>query len=913
MIRDKFVSHFSEINNINRILLGGKGAGLAEMTRLGLNIPPGFIIKTNAGMDYFNNNKKIDEELNKEILDAIQSLTGPNGEKFNDFHNPLFVSVRSGAPISMPGMMNTILNVGITEALIESITDNDKRLFYRELYWRFLLMFGSAFGVNRDNMQKIQEKVIKKFNVSQPQELSERGFKILSNNLKKEFIKELGKDIVNELDTPKGQLWLAIKGVWNSWDTQAVIDYRDSLGLDENICTAVVVQSMVYGNKGSHSGSGVVYSRDLHTGLKQNPMPGSFLFDIQGEDIVSGDKTSDIDLKDLYEKLPNVYSELYSSVKKLEDYYRKPLDIEFTIQNEKLWLLQVRPAPISDEAAIRYVVDMVNDKLITKYEAVESIRPSLIERLYLPVFSQKSKEKALNNGGLLTKGAPASPGIAVGEVVIKKETAKKYALESKKFILIRDALDPKEHLIMKLSSGIISKRSSVGSHGAIIANVLKKPCIVGCNRIYSIDEEKGEFIIETEDGNKRIIKEGNLVVSIDGTSGEVFTDNLEVIDPKPFNELIQFKKWWDEYDGTKNINGKYSEIEPYEGRPHSPWGNATFSDNPDEIEEYRDNVRKLLTTNMWSTEKARVASVMQFIPKDIRIQQVVVNAEDKNRIQELMFDVLDKGYWNGPRSALGPGAEGASPWQMGIKSKEQIIGYLNEYNFKGVEKAKSGGYPRWMNPDEGAPWQTPPVQIIVMYDPAEKGIEEFEPEHFVCNVTCKSNPDEVVIDINLGTAQLRSFEIISPDQLIRISMELNSRDEFMRGKRTIEFGKNYWKLNLLPHLAAQLDIKAYSDDELEKIISEKIRKGDLPEDLLKELIGERPIKIAKFIEKEVFNKWWIDYKLPFMMRALDEVYSLQVLEIQGRASVDGKINWFLIYDAKGRDERKTVEIAEKND
>jgi len=359
--------------------------------------------------------------------------------------------------------------------------------------------------------------------------------------------------------------------------------------------------------------------------------------------------------------------------------------------------------------------------------------------------------------------------------------------------------------------------------------------------------------------------------------------------------------------GTKENTGS---ITPDEGRPHSPWGNATNPLNYELVETYRKEVRQHLLAKYWNTEKAQVVEAMSVIPDEMRIKQLVVDAADKKALSKAMYDVVKtkdaKGrplYWNGPRTALGPGAEGAAPWQMGMNKEEQIEAFLTQRDFKGVEKAKSGGYPRWMSPEPTDPWQTPPVQIIVMYDPAEKGVEQFEPEHFVCNVSCRSNPDEVMVDINLGTAQLRSFEKISPDDLIRIKMELNPVIPDLRGRRVFHFGRNYWNLEKIRGIP---EFRGLSDAQLISVIEEKMSNNEFSDQQFKMLVGERILRVAHYVESQVFGEWWVKYNLPYRMRALDEVFSLQVLEIQGRADMQGNVKWFLVYDAKGRDEKKTI-------
>lgn len=881
----KLVYMLDEASTLSSAQLGGKGAGLATMAELEIPVPPAFIILTDAGLSYFRSSKQVPNKLKLQVETALGKLSQSAQKTFGDHHNPLLVSVRSGAPISMPGQMSTIINVGMNNTVASEMGNNTVATTLHQRLYKSLAI---AVGVEQEELEKLENTWLENYQLVTLEDATPKQTQGLISNISALIKKKTGKEVSED---PYHQLWTAIRAVWESWDTPTMRDYRRVLGVKNDMSTAVVVQQMILGNADSQSGTGVIYSRNPITGLD---VYGSFLFRAQGEEVVSGERKT-LELDALQSKFPKLHDELLGYTAKLESHYGYPVEVEFTIEKGQLWLLQVRRAVLSDRATIQYIVDQKTSGKINQEEAVELVNPSLIERLHLPVFSTQSKHEAQQQGRLITKGMPASPGVGRGLAVVSDKAITEAVQSKQPFILVRQTLDPREHSIYKNSQGIISASSSVGSHGALMANVLKKPCIVGCENLSNVDEDTGTFKL-----NGRVISEG-ITISVDGIYGEVFEGDIEVDSPEMFDALRTFAEWWNEYDGTRgNPN-------PLDGRPHSPWANATYSSNPTDIQIYRQKARELLTRNNWSTEKAQVIEIMHLIPEEARIKQVVIDANDKQLLKTLMYDVIKKGLWNGPRTALGPNSEGSSPWQMGIKTYEQVDAFLEDPSFQGVEKAPRAGYPRWMHPTENENWKDAPVQIIVMYDPPEKGMESVENEHFVCNVTCRSNPDEINIDINIGTAQTRSFEKISPSQLIRVTMSLNSNMPYLRGQRTLVFGDNYWDRANLDKIAKMLGMTNAKPDNLETSIREQMEQGIISEQILKRLVGSRTYKIARFVEEKVFDEWWQPpFKLPFIMRALDEVYSLQVLEIQGRADSAGKVEWFLIYDAKGREEKKTA-------
>lgn len=873
-------------------LFGGKGASLIQLVRAGVPIPPGFIVSTEAGKVYHTSDRHFPQGLDEQIATGIMRLQEVSGKTFGGVNNPLLVSVRSGAPVSMPGLMSTILNVGLNQEIVDAMPD---RRFGLELFWRLHRMFGSALEIDKEKFQKIEAAHLADKKVRKVAELAEPDLEALIQEFR-DLMHKNGIELPND---PEEQLESAIKAIWESWNTQPARSYRKTLGVsDKETHTAVVVQQMVFGNKDQVSGSGVAYSRDLITGKS---ISGSFLFRAQGEDIVGGEGRAG-DLSSLRDNCPTLYTELVRFAKSLEQAYVRPLDIEFTVESGKLFFLQMREAPVSDEAKVVFLTDMVNSRKLTKEEAVELIRPSQMERLHMPVFSKMARKHAKDNRHLLSKGIPASSGAAVGIIAVSEDGVKRAVQTETPFIWVREALNPDEAEIMQRAAGVISIQSSGGSHGAIIANILKKPCVVCCENIEAIVAEPHPGYL-IADGQR--FPEGTKI-SVDGTHGEIFIGELPLDSPQPFEALREFQKWWTSYDGTKG------NLKNDDGRPHSPWANACYISDLAVIDEMREKARALLTRHKWSSEKAQIVEVMKLLPESSRIKQAVFEANNWEDIRIEMYKVHEEGCWNGPRTAS-RSTTGKSAYQMGIKTEEQIERFFEDPDFYGVDKAKKyGGYKRWLNPRVGDEF-VPPDQIIVMYDKPEKGVESVEREHFVCNVRCKSNPDEITVDINLGTVQLRSFESIKLDNLVTLKMQLNLNAPFLRGKKSLVFGRAYWRQDYIEDMARALQPDLDESMDEANIIRTAMMQGNLTENQYEKLVGTRALRIARYVEAQVLDEWWKPgFNLPLRMRALDEVYSLQVLEIQGRADEEGNIKWFLIYDAKGREEKQALRLAKSS-
>ena len=501
-------------------ILGGKGAGLAEMTNAGLPVPPGFTISTEVCNIFYKNDEKVPEEIMKEILENLKKLEKVNNKKFGDKENPLLLSVRSGAKFSMPGMMDTILNLGLNDETVEGLGKRTgNRRFALDCYRRFIHMFGDVvLGIPKQKFEEILSRIKKEAGVKYDYELSEEYLEKLISEYKKLVKKESGRDFPQDVFV---QLKMAIEAVFKSWNNPRAIVYRKLNNIPHNLGTAVNIQTMVFGNYGSNSGTGVGFTRNPATGEKE--FYGEFLLNAQGEDVVAGVRTP-MPLTKLKEIMPEVYNQLKEITDKLEHHYRDVQDFEFTIQEGKLYMLQTRSGKRTGIAAVKIAVDMVEEGVITEEEALELVEPQALNQLLHPIFDPKEKEKY----SAVAKGLAASPGAATGQVVFNAEDAVKWANENKKIILVRAETSPDDIHGMSVSQGILTAVGGMTSHAAIVGRQMGKPSVVGCSAL-KINEEQKYFEV-----NGRKVKEGDWI-SIDGTTGEVI---LAQIPTRP-SEIIQ--------------------------------------------------------------------------------------------------------------------------------------------------------------------------------------------------------------------------------------------------------------------------------------------------------------------------------------------------------------------------------------
>ncbi|PID59795.1 MAG: pyruvate, phosphate dikinase [Ignavibacteriae bacterium] len=513
-------------------LLGGKGANLAEMVNLGLPVPAGFTITTEVCTYFYDNKKKYPKELKKQVLDSLKKIEKEMGAKFGDKKNPLLLSVRSGARASMPGMMDTILNLGLNDTTVEGLIErtNNPRFAY-DSYRRFVQMYGDVvLGLqpedkhDLDPFEVILEAKKKKNKIEKDTELTAEHLKELVQEYKDEIKKRTG---YNFPTNPEEQLWGAIGAVFQSWMNDRAIVYRKLNNIPAEWGTAVNVQSMVFGNMGEDSGTGVAFTRDPASG--KNVFYGEYLFNAQGEDVVAGVRTPH-KIAELKRDNPKIYKELDNIRLKLEKHYKDMIDVEFTIQQGKLWMLQARVGKRTGFAAIQIAVDMVREKLISKEDALMRIEPEQLNQLLRPIFDSAQKEKAVSEGKLLAKGLNAGPGAASGKVAFTAQDAEAMAAKGEQVILVRIETSPEDIKGMNASEGILTAKGGMTSHAALVARQMGKVCVAGCGAL-EIDYKKGTMKVTN---SNLIVKEGEYI-SIDGSTGEVIAGKIQT---KP-SEVVQ--------------------------------------------------------------------------------------------------------------------------------------------------------------------------------------------------------------------------------------------------------------------------------------------------------------------------------------------------------------------------------------
>ncbi len=527
-----------------RDLLGGKGANLAEMVRLGIPVPPGFTITTEVCRYFYESGGKFPEGLWDEVKEGIKRIEEIMGRGFGDKERPLLLSVRSGARVSMPGMMDTILNLGLNDETVEGLArlSGNERFAY-DCYRRFINMYSDVVL----GLKPQSEREMDPFEEALENYKKERGKKT-DLDLDAEDMKELVriyKAIVKErlgIDFPQDpwyQLEEAIKAVFKSWNNERAIVYRKIHGIPDTWGTACNVQAMVFGNLGDRSGTGVAFTRNPSTG--ENELFGEYLINAQGEDVVAGIRTplpisrkqkGDGDLPSLEETMPDVYRQLLEVREKLERHYKDMQDIEFTVEEGKLWLLQTRSGKRTALAAVRIAVDMVEEGLISEKEAIMRVEPDQLNQLLRPMFDPQEKEKAKREGRVLTRGLPAGPGAASGIVVFDAEAAMRLSREGKKVILVRVETSPEDIKGMSVSEGILTARGGMTSHAALVARQMGKVCVVGCEDL-KIDYSKGTIEV-----NGEVLKEGDYI-SIDGYTGEVIKGEVKTIPSDIVRVLIE--------------------------------------------------------------------------------------------------------------------------------------------------------------------------------------------------------------------------------------------------------------------------------------------------------------------------------------------------------------------------------------
>ena len=528
----KYVYLFSEGNAGMRNLLGGKGANLAEMTGLGLPLPQGFTISTEACTKYYEDGRQINPEIQAEIMEYIDKLEKITGKKFGDKENPLLVSVRSGARASMPGMMDTILNLGLNEDVVNVIAkkSNNPRWAW-DCYRRFIQMFSDVvMEVGKKYFEQLIDKMKAEKGVTYDVELTADDLHELANQFKAEYKSKIGADFP---DDPKVQLFEAIKAVFRSWDNPRASVYRRDNDIPYSWGTAVNVQMMAFGNMGDDCGTGVAFTRNPATGEKK--LMGEFLINAQGEDVVAGVRTP-MKIAEMENKFPAAFEEFTKVCRILEDHYRDMQDMEFTVENEKLYMLQTRNGKRTAQAALKIACDLVDEGMRTPEEAVLMIDPRNLDTLLHPQFDTKSLKAATPIG----RGLGASPGAACGQIVFTADDAEKWKSAGKKVVLVRLETSPEDITGMKASQGILTVRGGMTSHAAVVARGMGTCCVSGCGDI-NMDEENKRFTL----GGKTF-HEGDYI-SIDGSTGNIYDGIIPTVDATIGGEFGRIMKWADEF------------------------------------------------------------------------------------------------------------------------------------------------------------------------------------------------------------------------------------------------------------------------------------------------------------------------------------------------------------------------------
>ncbi len=532
----KFVYLFSEGNADMRELLGGKGANLAEMTNIGLPVPQGFTITTEACTQYYEDGRQINDEIMAQIMEYIGKMEEIVGKKFGDKENPLLVSVRSGARASMPGMMDTILNLGLNEEVVEVMAkkSGNPRWAY-DCYRRFIQMYSDVvMEVGKKYFEELIDKMKEEKGVKQDVELTAEDLKELANQFKAEYKAKIGSDFPSD---PKEQLIGAVKAVFRSWDNPRANVYRRDNDIPYSWGTAVNVQAMAFGNMGDDCGTGVAFTRDPATGEKK--LMGEFLTNAQGEDVVAGVRTP-MPIQQMAEKFPAAYKQFVEVCSILENHYHDMQDMEFTVENEKLYMLQTRNGKRTAQAALKIACDLVDEGMKTEQEAVLMIDPRNLDTLLHPQFDAKAL-KAANVAG---KGLGASPGAACGKVVFSAEDAKEWAARGEKVVLVRLETSPEDIEGMKAAQGILTVRGGMTSHAAVVARGMGKCCVSGCGDI-KMDEENKKFELAG-----KTYHEGDFI-SIDGSTGNIFDGIIPTVDATIAGEFGRIMGWADKYRKLK--------------------------------------------------------------------------------------------------------------------------------------------------------------------------------------------------------------------------------------------------------------------------------------------------------------------------------------------------------------------------
>ena len=656
----KWVYLFEEGNAGMRDLLGGKGAGVAEMTRAGLPVPPGFTITTQACNAYLEEGEQFPAGLWEQATEALKTIEQKTGRRFGDLKNPLLVSVRSGAKFSMPGMMDTVLNLGLNDETTEGLAEQTQNpRFAYDAYRRFIQMFGKiVLDIKADLFEHALEEMKRKAGAPTDADLTVESLKELVEKFKTTIREQVGHDFPTD---PYQQLKEAIAAVFRSWNGERARAYREAESIPHNLGTAVNVQAMVFGNRGNDSGTGVAFTRNPSTG--EHNLFGEYLLNAQGEDVVAGIRTPKA-ISALKEEMPEVDSQFRDIATRMERHYRDMQDLEFTIENGKLYMLQTRNGKRTAAAAVKVAVDMVHEGLISRDEALMRVDPKHVVQLLLPRFDDDARNRAAGEGRLLAKGLNASPGAAVGKAIFDADRAAQRGSNGESVILVRPETSPDDVHGMIAAKGILTARGGATSHAAVVARGMGKPCVAGTEAL-RIDLAKREMSV---DG--KVIAEGD-DISIDGATGEVFAGSIATIAPnfEEEKELAQILEW---ADAVRRL-----EV----------WANADYPRDAERAREYGAQGIGLCRTEHMFFEEERLPIV----------HQMILSAEDAARLENEVTQLEDEAARVGKRDPAVH--ERLQEARQRYESSESVKTYrgaldkllpIQKEDFKGVLRAMRG-------------------------------------------------------------------------------------------------------------------------------------------------------------------------------------------------------------------------------
>jgi pyruvate,orthophosphate dikinase len=615
MSKKKWVYLFNEVEEAEKYvggswddargLLGGKGANLADMTRIGVPVPPGFTVTTEACNAYLAAGEKFPEGMWEQVLEALKEVEKQANKKFGGAENPLLVSCRSGAKFSMPGMMDTVLNIGLNDETAKGMIKltNDERFVY-DSYRRLVQMFGTVvLDIPDEAFEVPLDEYKRKKGVKSDTDLTADDWKQITEEFKKIVRKEKGFDFPQD---PIEQLRLATEAVFKSWNGKRAIDYRRAADIPDDLGTAVNIVTMVFGNMGWDSGTGVAFTRDPATGEKS--MYGDYLLNAQGEDVVAGIRNTK-KIAEMKNELPQAYQQFMDITEKLEEHYREMQDVEFTIEKGRLWMLQTRNGKRTAKAAVKIAVDMASEGMISKEEAVLRVTPEQVDTLLHPQFDAKARSKARDDGHLFAKGVNASPGAAVGQVYFDADTAERMAKEHhQEVIMVRPFTKPDDVHGMLAARGILTSEGGATSHAAVVARQFGVPCVVGASEVH-IDLEK-----RVMDVDGTVVKEGEWI-SVDGTSGEVFLGQIPTSAPslEEQTDLLTLLQWADDICATPGIR---SAPEGWPSRGLQVWANADYPADARRARSYGAKGIGLCRTEHMFFEPERLPIVQRMILSD---------------------------------------------------------------------------------------------------------------------------------------------------------------------------------------------------------------------------------------------------------------------------------------------------------